>query len=224
MTQPAKGQEPSMEEILASIRRIIADDDPARPPDESRPPAHETFPPQPTQPPSAPPRMASRPEPAPARAAPSPMSDPETRDEDIDSMLAQLQATSRQPPAAVEEPPASERTPEPAPALRSFNERADMESEKRPSEPAAARAVEERRPAAAEMGDRGLVSAATTATVASAFHSLAQTVQMRNDRTLEDLVSEILRPMLKAWLDENLPTIVERLVRAEIERMSRGRG
>ena len=39
----------------------------------------------------------------------------------------------------------------------------------------------------------------------------------------EDLVKEMLRPMLKAWLDDNLPTLVERLVRAEIERVSRGR-
>jgi cell pole-organizing protein PopZ len=38
------------------------------------------------------------------------------------------------------------------------------------------------------------------------------------------VVSELLRPMLKAWLDENLPEMVERLVRAEIERVSRGRG
>jgi cell pole-organizing protein PopZ len=47
---------------------------------------------------------------------------------------------------------------------------------------------------------------------------------MQNPRTLEDLVREMLKPMLKAWLDDNLPNIVERLVRAEIERVSRGRG
>jgi cell pole-organizing protein PopZ len=40
-------------------------------------------------------------------------------------------------------------------------------------------------------------------------------------RTLEDLVEDMLRPMLKSWLDENLPPLVERLVRAEIERLSR---
>jgi cell pole-organizing protein PopZ len=42
-------------------------------------------------------------------------------------------------------------------------------------------------------------------------------------RTLEDLVKEMLRPMLKAWIDDNLPGMVERIVRAEIERVSRGR-
>ena len=45
----------------------------------------------------------------------------------------------------------------------------------------------------------------------------------QNARTLEDLVKEMLRPMLKGWLDDNLPGLVERIVRAEIERVSRGR-
>jgi cell pole-organizing protein PopZ len=48
-------------------------------------------------------------------------------------------------------------------------------------------------------------------------------VLVQNARTLEDLVREMLRPMLKSWLDDNLPGMVERLVRAEIERVSRGR-
>jgi uncharacterized protein len=72
--------------------------------------------------------------------------------------------------------------------------------------------------------DRGrLVSHETSAAVDSAFQALAQTVLVQNARTLEDLVREMLRPMLKTWLDDNLPGMVERLVRAEIERVSRGR-
>ena len=62
------------------------------------------------------------------------------------------------------------------------------------------------------------------AAVDSALHSLAHTVLGQNARTLEDLVKEMLRPMLKSWLDDNLPSLVERIVRAEIERVSRGRG
>ena len=58
----------------------------------------------------------------------------------------------------------------------------------------------------------------------SAFNSLAQTVLVQNARTLEDLVREMLRPLLKSWLDDNLPGMVERIVKAEIERVSRGRG
>ncbi|MFZ3359425.1 MAG: DUF2497 domain-containing protein, partial [Xanthobacteraceae bacterium] len=72
--------------------------------------------------------------------------------------------------------------------------------------------------------ERGrLISNETSAAVDSAFNALAQTVLVQNARTLEDLVREMLRPMLKTWLDDNLPGIVERLVRTEIERVSRGR-
>jgi len=74
-----------------------------------------------------------------------------------------------------------------------------------------------------ELGGPALISAGTSAAVDSAFNTLAHTVLSENARTLEDLVKEMLRPMLKAWLDDNLPGMVERLVRAEIERVSRGR-
>jgi uncharacterized protein len=56
--------------------------------------------------------------------------------------------------------------------------------------------------------------------VHSTWNVLAQTVLVENGRTLQDLVREMLRPMLKSWLDENLPTLVERLVLAEIEQMT----
>ena len=71
--------------------------------------------------------------------------------------------------------------------------------------------------------ESGLLSRETSAAVDSAFNALAQTVLVQNARTLEDLVREMLRPMLKSWLDDNLPGMVERLVRAEIERVARGR-
>jgi cell pole-organizing protein PopZ len=203
MTQPAKGQEPSMEEILASIRRIIADDEPAKgateSPQESAATSREPAAPQPLRPAAPPPHMAPRPtSPPPPRIAPAAASAPPMMEEQIDSMLAQLKGTSRQPPAATDEPGLTERmvAAEPAPTL------------------------EAQRPA---IDERGLLSAATTAAVDAAFDTLARTAQMRSGRTLEELVSELLRPMLKAWLDDNLPGMVERLVRAEIERVSRGR-
>jgi len=56
--------------------------------------------------------------------------------------------------------------------------------------------------------------------VHAAFNALAQTVLVDNSRTLDDVVREMLRPMLKVWLDDNLPGVVERLVRAEIEQIS----
>ena len=70
---------------------------------------------------------------------------------------------------------------------------------------------------------RPLISNSTSAAVDSAFNTLAHTVLVQNARTLEDLVKEMLRPMLKSWLDDNLPGLVERIVKAEIERVSRGR-
>jgi cell pole-organizing protein PopZ len=69
-----------------------------------------------------------------------------------------------------------------------------------------------------------IMSPATAAAVDSAFNALAHTVLVQNAKTLEDLVKEMLRPMLQHWLDNNLPTLVERLVRQEIERVARGRG
>jgi len=47
---------------------------------------------------------------------------------------------------------------------------------------------------------------------------------MRDPEMIERVAREMLRPMLKSWLDDNLPIVVERLVRAEIERIARGRG
>lgn len=77
--------------------------------------------------------------------------------------------------------------------------------------------------AAAGPGGEDLLSPDANQAVQAAFHNLAGTILSNNARTLEDLVKEMLRPMLKGWLDENLPPLVERLVRQEIERVSRGR-
>jgi cell pole-organizing protein PopZ len=224
-----------MEEILASIRRIIADDDPAKAaPNASEPAA------SPPRPATLPPRMAPPPPPPPARpaaplrAAPAPAPEPMIEEEEqIDSMLAQLQATSSRRPAVPVDQPDSDildlteqmAAPAPAPGFRTIDAQSDVVFEESPPEPPApARAVEEARRAAPDAAERGLISAATTAAVDSAFNTLAQTVLVQNGRTLEDLVREMLRPMLKTWLDDNLPGMVERLVRAEIERVSRGRG
>ena len=91
--------------------------------------------------------------------------------------------------------------------------------------PSHGRAAARQRAAAGRSDRRPLhVAPTTSAAVDSAFNTLAQTVLVQNARTLEDLVREMLRPMLKSWLDDNLPGMVERIVRAEIERVSRGRG
>jgi uncharacterized protein len=208
MNQPAKVQEPTMEEILASIRRIIADDD------------SKSAPALPTPAP---------PSPAPANVAPSkPAPGPPNSQDDIDAMLAGLDAATKdEPPApdvlelteSMQAKPAAFGTIEGAPDVV-FSELPRPESPP-PESPT-------RAPVAASAPppgyDRALLSPHTTAMVDMAFNSLAHTVLAQNSRTLEDLVREMLKPMLKAWLDDNLPNMVERLVRAEIERVSRGRG
>jgi cell pole-organizing protein PopZ len=232
MTQPAKSQEPSMEEILASIRRIIADDDasksaprPAEPPPPAAaavapaPAARPAPPPQ--APPPAPPRVAP-PEPSldEAEAAdPEPLADVEDQASDILDLTEQMAAPMPAP------------APKPAPQFRTIDGNFDVSyDEEKPSPQMPPQMPEARAPFPAEdnphHGDgrsNQLLSSVTSAAVDSAFNTLAQTVLVQNARTLEDLVREMLRPMLKAWLDDNLPGMVERLVRAEIERVSRGR-
>ena len=70
--------------------------------------------------------------------------------------------------------------------------------------------------------EAGLLSREATAAVGFAFNTLTETVK-KHEPTLEDVVRETLRPMLKSWLDENLSGLVERMVEAEIERVTRGR-
>jgi cell pole-organizing protein PopZ len=231
MNQPAKAQEPSMEEILASIRRIISDDDTAQP-------AAAAPPPRPPAPPAARPeaaRPAPVPPPAPPRPAampprervivPEPAPTPEPAAANGASALADDILDLTEDMAAPAEP-----APAPAPSFRTIDGQPDviftdpvgmpppsyppvMESPRKPQYGAP--------PAPA---DRPLLSSEASIAVDSAFNQLAQTVFTQNGHTIEDLVREMLRPMLKTWLDDNLPGLVERLVRAEIERVSRGRG
>ena len=191
-----------MEEILASIRRIIADD-------ETKPPARAAEPAKPAaltprpSPPPAPPKAAAPPPPPPPALA-TPMSS------EIDSLIAAVE-----PPADVydltEDMTAS---PRDNPGFRTIDGQPDVIFTEPPP------AID---PPPPPPQDDRLLSGSATAAVDSAFGSLAHTVLAQNARTLEDLMREMLRPLLKTWLDNNLPGLVERLVRAEIERVSRGR-
>jgi hypothetical protein len=233
MTQSAKAQEPSMEEILASIRRIIADDDagkPAKPPEPAA--AKPAPPPAAVAPPPAP---SPQPAPPSARIAPPVASN---NQDDIDAMLADLEPAKPAPPKApppkraapapaadvldlTEAMAAPTPPPGPAPSFRTIDGASDVVFADRQADPEPAPA---RSPAPAHpTPDRSLLSNTATAAVDSAFNTLAHTMLLNNARTLEDLVKEMLRPMLKSWLDDNLPGLVERIVRAEIERVSRER-
>ena len=103
----------------------------------------------------------------------------------------------------------------PAPAFRKIDAQQDVVFDEADEPPP--------RRAAPAVNEPAIMSHATAAAVDSAFNALAHTVLVQNAKTLEDLVQEMLRPMLQHWLDNNLPTLVERLVRQEIERVARGR-
>jgi cell pole-organizing protein PopZ len=237
-----------MEEILASIRRIIADD-------EAKPPAAD----KPSGGPLAPPPAAVKPEkaaaipPAPkppvmndlpspkipaavAKAAPpppEPAPPPATTNsqDDIDALLNGLdEATTAeeirppQPNGEVFELTDEMALPSVTPSEPSFR-RVEPEDDLEFTESVASRTIQ-RAPAydpPPAPPPAPILSQSTVAAVESAFNTLAHTVLSNNARTLEDLVKEMLRPMLKAWLDDNLPGLVERIVKGEIERVSRGR-
>jgi cell pole-organizing protein PopZ len=190
MSDPTS-QEPTMEEILASIRRIISEDEvPAeegaeevepQPEAESEPdyePMEEAF---------------DEPEPEPEpEPAPAPVLDDE---DDILDLTEPYKA--------------------PAPVFQSD----DLEAYAPPPPPTAAPA-----PAPMMVIEEAIVSHVAEVAAASAFGHLAQTIAMPgHGRTLEDVVRELLRPMLKTWLDENLPTIVQATVDEEVSRISRRR-
>ncbi|UJQ95078.1 PopZ family protein [Mariluticola halotolerans] len=67
-----------------------------------------------------------------------------------------------------------------------------------------------------------LLEPTTDAAVKSAFAKLGNVALGTHDMTIENMIREMLRPMLKEWLDENLPSVVENIVEKEIERLSRG--
>lgn len=236
MSQSAKAQEPSMEEILASIRRIIADDEGGKP--KAPEPAPVAAPKVAVAPAAgnsqddidamlanydSAPKKAEKPEP-PKRPAAAPA--------DVLDLTEAMTAAAAPPPPAAPLPAVPPAPPKAGSNFRTIDASSDVVFAERTAEtPAAEPAVrpaaeEPRRPAPPATPslplDRSLLSNAAASAVDSAFNSLAHTVLGNNARTLEDLVKEMLRPMLKAWLDDNLPGLVERIVRAEIERVSRG--
>ena len=67
-----------------------------------------------------------------------------------------------------------------------------------------------------------LMSPVAGASITSSFQTLAESVVLQDPDLIERVMRESMRPLLKAWLDDHLPSIVERLVRTEIERVARG--
>jgi cell pole-organizing protein PopZ len=158
-----RAHEPSMEEILASIRNIIADD-PAR------------------------------------GAAPKP----------------------QQTPAPMPQIVYSQDTAAPYGGASGLSQRPDANAPtvvwRRPQAVEAEPAAD-----AIQRSEEPLLSPEADEAVALSFGALTAGLDVRSAELADSMVREMLRPMLKQWLDENLPAVVERLVRAEIERVARGR-
>ena len=189
-------QEPTMEEILASIRRIISEDD--------APAEGETG-------------AEVEDKPAAVAAAPAVFATSEIQDEPDHP----LQYVGVGPGAEMEEMDAedvlelTDRLDDPLDSVEAL-EMSDLE--------VVAPAPAARKGYASLGDDEPLVSDPVASEAAYAFGALERSLLMPAEgRTLEDVVREMLRPMLKGWLDEHLPSIVEAQVQAEVARIARQR-
>lgn len=195
-------QEPTMEEILASIRRIISEDDaPAETAAASEPQAE--------------PEAQPEPEPEPVHASPAMMDEtPSVQDDDVLELTDRYEAPAAETIGDLDvSANAPEAVHEPAPF--------PIAAEPQPGPVAAVEPIDP------------LVGAGAAGAAASAFAGLTAALKKPEPEvvaptgpgtSLEALVGALLRPMLKEWLDANLPGIVEAQVRKEVERIARQAG
>lgn len=244
MSESEAAQEPSMEEILASIRRIISEDDePAESPspgvtEHDRAEAHDPQPGQhvhasfETETIAPAEEPAGEPAPAPVyelNERPAPQFNEEPEVEAASDPEPEEELMAYEGPEAAPEPVAYD--PEPIhhqPAYEPPAEPTPVEAA-----PAAASSHTYEQPAvttahvADDLEDE-LLSPATETRLAGAISQLSQSPETRetaeaSGTTVDSLVRELLRPMLREWLDTNLPPIVEEIVEREIQRVTRRR-
>ena len=188
-------QEPTMEEILASIRRIISEDDTPSggeadaaaeavvPSDEASPDPEPEAEVEVVAEEAAVPEVAAR---VPDQDPPPPQAAIPELDEDDDLELTQK--------------------------VETLGDLDVLESEATPQAPALVKDV------------ASLVSDQVAAAAAASFGHLSANIGMPpSGHTLEDVVREMLRPLLQQWLDTHLPNIVQEAVQSEVERIARGR-
>jgi len=192
-------QEPSMEEILASIRRIISDDNEQVETTEAQPAVEEIV--------AEEEEVKAVEEPLPVEELPAPTPDDDDDDDDDDDEVLDLTDMDAADPEPLFEEQAYQAPVSPSPS--------PVPEQVQPPRPAP---VEEKEslvsnPQAAETMDE-------FARLGSKLYEDVQELPIGNGAvTLEGLVRELVRPMLKEWLDQHLPITVERLVREEIERL-----
>lgn len=192
----AAENEPSMEEILSSIRRIINED-------EEEAPAAE------------------------AEAAPA--EEESNSQDDIDSMFDEAPAAEEEPAAEAEDVlELTDMVDEPDAGTDPMSMDDDLmivdREEEEPEVVAEPEPVVDFDAVEAEVAD-GIMSDGAAAAAMGSFHTLADSIRISEEegRTLEGVVRALLRPMLKEWLDANLPSIVDEKVQAEIDRVARRR-
>ncbi len=189
---PAQREEPSMEDILSSIRKIIQSNDDgaedvAAPKDVSPEPVAEAV------------------------SAPAPA---EVVEEPVAQRADPVQVAASQPEVSDE----GELTDAPARAREVV-----LESTERAAEPEViAPAAEAEKPQVQESSNSALISAGSQAKVVASFAQLNEAISASSSQSLEEMTNDLLKPMLQEWLDNNLPGLVEKLVREEIERVARG--
>jgi uncharacterized protein len=209
----------SIEEILASIRRIISDDDSSRPVETAKPqPLSAPKPPVPaaakdaSQRPVAPTPACNDQQhnagPQSASASPPNVVSFLVADTETERCSSQASPPAAPDPLLPSQAPAQREVAQPDQSARQNHQAHDD-----PTGPIRDRTVRE----------RGLLSPSAAAAVNAEFTALANAVSADWDPRLEELARRMLRPMLRAWLDRHLPGLVRRMVREEIERISRGR-
>lgn len=203
MSDATAQSEPTMEEILASIRRIISEDDDA-PEGAAEEDAGDVEPSVDDilavdDDPAPDPEPEPEPEPMPEfEPEPEPEPDPERPTADVFELTQVLRDDG---------------------SVQDLDDDLMMDDDPFPPEPVIP-------PAPPLAPQDGLISDQTAANATASFAGLASALSAQRDiavpthRTLEDITKELLRPMLKDWLDQNLPTVVQRIVEREIAKLS----
>lgn len=193
MSDATAQSEPTMEEILASIRRIISEDDEA--PEGAA--DNDSEPAEPAEP-TVDDILAVDDEPEP-EPEPDPEPEPEPEPERPTADVFELTQVLRDDGTVM-----------------NLDDDLLMDDEPEPVVP----------PRQYAAPDSGLLAENVAANAAASFAGLASALSAQRDiavpthRTLEDITKELLRPMLKQWLDQNLPTVVQRIVEREIAKLS----
>ena len=220
--------QPSMDEILASIRRIIdrgeADNVPPAPANDPNAPADNPSQNDNSVPPHA--GIAADAQPS-VHRPPLNQADLERFSQTIDARAPEAGASldASASVASISDAASSKyegRFTEDD--NRAFQAVADALSAGAPSMPTPVVVDEPLQPSGSGLSpaSMGLISETARVQVGASFEALSDVLQAQNGRDLEQVTEDILRPMLSDWLDNNLPSIVEKLVRAEIEAIARG--